>query len=131
MRRNKVGKIGPLKTFFTLIKGFVATGVLFLPKGWVNGGWLFSTVALILSCILTTVASLKLLEIRKQHKLSYSQIGQKAYGITGKIAVDFFLAFTQTIFVCAYITFIVTSVNGILTAHKLMDPINKWLLGLV
>jgi hypothetical protein len=37
------GKIGPLSTFFTLIKGFVATGVLFLPKGWVNGGWLFSS----------------------------------------------------------------------------------------
>eukprot|EP00345_Euplotes_harpa_P007186 CAMPEP_0168323650 /NCGR_PEP_ID=MMETSP0213-20121227/3607_1 /TAXON_ID=151035 /ORGANISM="Euplotes harpa, Strain FSP1.4" /LENGTH=143 /DNA_ID=CAMNT_0008325761 /DNA_START=25 /DNA_END=453 /DNA_ORIENTATION=- len=31
---NKTGKIGPVKTFFTLIKGFVATGVLFLPKGW-------------------------------------------------------------------------------------------------
>lgn len=38
------GKIGPVKTFFTLLKGFVAAGVLFLPKGWVNGGWLFSTV---------------------------------------------------------------------------------------
>jgi hypothetical protein len=40
---QKVGKIGPLKTFFTLMKGFVATGVLFLPKGWKSGGWLFST----------------------------------------------------------------------------------------
>lgn len=40
---EKTGKIGPLKTFFTLIKGFVAAGILFLPKGWCNGGWLFST----------------------------------------------------------------------------------------
>ena len=45
----KAGKIGPMATFFTLIKGFVATGVLFLPKGWVNGGWLFSSVAMLMS----------------------------------------------------------------------------------
>lgn len=43
---EKAGKIGPLKTFFTLFKGFVATGVLFIPKGFRNGGWLFSTIAL-------------------------------------------------------------------------------------
>lgn len=46
---EKAGKIGPVKTFFTLIKGFVAAGVLFLPKGWRNGGWLFSTITLLLS----------------------------------------------------------------------------------
>ena len=46
---EKAGKIGPAKTFFTLIKGFVAAGVLFLPKGWRNGGWLFSTITLLLS----------------------------------------------------------------------------------
>jgi hypothetical protein len=44
------GKIGPMSTFFTLLKGFVATGVLFIPKGFVTGGWLFSSIALFLSC---------------------------------------------------------------------------------
>ena len=126
---DKVGKIGPFKTFFTLLKGFVATGVLFLPKGWRNGGWLFSTTALIASAVLTIIASLKLLEVRNKYKLSYSEIGRKAYGLPGKIAVDFYLTFTQTIFVCAYITFIVDSVNNIL--HETFDrpKINNWILG--
>ena len=118
-----------VQTFFTLLKGFVATGVLFLPKGWRNGGWLFSSLALVASCILTIITSLKLLEIRQKYKLSYSEIGRKAYGLPGKVAVDFFLAFTQTIFVCAYITFIVDSVNNIISKTFDQPEINQWILG--
>ena len=55
IEEEKVGKIGPAGTFFTLLKGFVAAGVLFLPKGFVTGGWLFSSAALIFSCFLTIV----------------------------------------------------------------------------
>ena len=50
---EKAGKIGPVGTFFTLVKGFVASGILFLPKGWRNGGWLFSSVTLFFSSIFT------------------------------------------------------------------------------
>ena len=78
---------------------------------------------------MTIVASLKLLEVRKKYKLSFSEIGFKAYGLPGKIAVDFFLAFTQTIFVCAYITFIVSSVNNILVQQFGIGPVNQWILG--
>jgi solute carrier family 36 (proton-coupled amino acid transporter) len=131
MDTEHTGKIGPVKTFFTLLKGFVAAGVLFLPKGWVNGGWLFSTLCLLASWVLTTVTSLKLVEIRKKYKLSFSEIGMKAYGLPGKVAVDFFLWFTQTIFVWAYVTFIVDSVNNILDAHAHGTHINKWILGAI
>jgi proton-coupled amino acid transporter len=125
---ENTGKIGPAGTFFTLLKGFVASGVLFLPKGFVTGGWLFSSVVLSLSCVLTIVCSLKLIAIRKKYKLSFSQIGFKAYGTPGKMIVDFFLAFTQTIFVCAYVAFITNSVNGISTALFNFE-INKWIMG--
>lgn len=125
---EQTGKIGPAGAFFTLLKGFVASGVLFLPKGFVTGGWLFSSITLFLSGVFTIVCSYLLIDIRKKYKLSFSEIGYKAYGLPGKIAVDFFLAFTQTIFVCAYIAFISNSVNGILTA--LFDfQISKWIIG--
>lgn len=127
---HRAGKIGPVKTFFTLIKGFVAAGVLFLPKGWRNGGWLFSTGGILLSCVFTTIAALKLLEVRKKYKLSFSEIGYQAYGLPGKIAVDFFLALTQMMFVCAYIPFIANSVNNILISQFRVAPVNDWLLGL-
>jgi solute carrier family 36 (proton-coupled amino acid transporter) len=55
IEEEQTGKVGPAGTFFTLLKGFVASGVLFLPKGFVTGGWLFSSVTLFLSCILTIV----------------------------------------------------------------------------
>jgi len=54
---------------------------------------------MILSCFFTLITCLKLLEIRKKFKLSFSEIGFKAYGTPGKVAVDFFLALTQTLFV--------------------------------
>ena len=125
---EKIGKIGPVKTFFTLFKGFVATGILFLPKGFKNGGWLFSTICLSLSSIFTIIASRKLLAVYQKYRVSYPEIGFKAYGRPGKILVDFFLAFTQIIFVCAYITFIVSSINNILKAFD-KKPINNWILG--
>ena len=111
---EKAGKIGPVGTFFTLVKGFVATGVLFLPKGWRNGGWMFSSASLIMSCIFSSICWLMLLQVRKKYKLSFSEIGYKAFGPIGKFAVDFFLAVSQTLFVWAYITFIWTTVNTIL-----------------
>ena len=77
----------------------------------------------------TNITSNKLLEVRKKHKLSFSGIGYKAFGTPGKVAVDFFLAFTQTIFVCAYVTFIVSSVNNILQTKFGMDEVNNWILG--
>lgn len=73
-------------------------------------------------------AAMKLLAVRKKYKLSYSEIGFKAYGTPGKVAVDFFLAFTQTLFCCAYVTFIVSTINTMLKAFK-KDEINVWILG--
>ena len=125
------GKIGPASTFFTLLKGFVATGVLFLPKGFVTGGWTFMTAALIFSCCLTIFASIKLIQVRLKYKLSFPEIGEKAYGRPGKIAVDFFLVVTQTLFVCAYIAFIASSVNNIIVTQFIMKKINPWYIGVI
>jgi len=127
---ENAGKIGPIPTFFTLLKGFIAAGVLFLPKGFYTGGWGFTSGALFFSCLLTIFSSVKLIQIRQKYKLSFSEIGEKAYGLPGKIAVDFFLAFTQTIFVCAYIAFIVGSVDNISQAHFGTGPINPWYAGI-
>ena len=102
-----VKKNGAVKTFFTLMKGFIATAVLFLPKGFRNGGWLFSTIALICSAILTYFCAMLLLQIRSRYRgFSLSDIGRQAYGWRGKLAVDVALAGSQTGFVMAYVVFI-------------------------
>lgn len=59
--KSAVHKLGPCNTFLTLMKGFVASAVLYLPKSFVNGGWGFSILALIISCIVTTHCAMLLL----------------------------------------------------------------------
>jgi len=91
----------------TLIKGFVCTGCLYLPKSFVNGGWAFSIIMLVISMFLTIYCGLLLLEVRKKLKTSnYTEIGEKTYGVIGRIGVDVSLWSSQVGFCCAYVFFI-------------------------
>ena len=91
----KVRKNGALKTFFTLIKGFVGTSVLFLPKGFKNGGYLFSPIVLTASSLVTLYCAMLLIKIRSKYKGSFSDMGYRAFGKRGKLAVDLALGFSQ------------------------------------
>lgn len=101
-------KLSPMKTYFTLLKGFVCTGVLYLPKNISNGGWAFSAFGLFVSYVFTAVCMIKLLEAKKKAfgDGSFTDIGFSAYGMAGKRMVEVLLAFTQISFVMAYIYFI-------------------------
>ena len=100
-------KLGPIQTFFTLMKGFLGAAVLYLPKEVQEGGWLFSGIALILSFIFTSYCIFKLLEAKKKcHATNFRDIGERAYGFKGKLAVEIFLVLSQLGFVLAYIYFI-------------------------
>ena len=83
-------------TFFTLIKGFIGTGILYLPMSFYDGGYLFSPIAMIISLILTQVCIIKLIRATDNCKAkSFSDLGLKAYGQTGKTAVGIFLILSQ------------------------------------
>lgn len=60
----EIEKLGPMATIFTLFKGIVASGILYLPTSFVNGGSLFSAVALIFSLVFTLYCIKLLLEVR-------------------------------------------------------------------
>jgi proton-coupled amino acid transporter len=91
-KKSAVHKLGPGLTFLTLIKGFVASAVLYLPKSFVNGGYGFSIIALIVSAVVTIYCALLLLQVREVTKSSsYSELGLKLYGRVGKVMVDFCL----------------------------------------
>ena len=94
-------------SYFSLLKGFVCTGIIYLPKSVYNGGWGFSAFALLLSYFLTWICSTKLLACRAlTGKTSYTDIGTSAYGNLGKILVDIALVAAQVGFTCAYVYFI-------------------------
>lgn len=106
---KKQKKLGPLATIFTIIKGFVCTGILYMPKDFVNGGYGFSVITII-GCLFLTLYCAKLL-LEVYDKVggtggSLPDIGYRCYGKPGKILVDISLFTSQFGFVCAYIYFI-------------------------
>ena len=93
-----------------LLKGFICTGILYLPKSFANGGWLFSAIAMILSYILTSICAMKLLQAKaKSTGTSFTDVGGSAMGKPGRIMVDILLAVSQIGFVTAYIYFIASN----------------------
>jgi proton-coupled amino acid transporter len=113
--KGRVKLLGPVATFITLMKGFVCTSVVYLPKSVVNGGWAFSGGMLIFSCFLTIYCALLLLDVRKKLDLtSYTQIGTKTYGKLGRVTVDIALWGSQAGFCCAYVYFIKQNFHQIL-----------------
>lgn len=108
--------LGPWATAFTLFKGFVCSGVLYLPTNFVTGGSLFSAGALVGALLLTLYSIKLILEVRKElgGKMSFPEIGYAAYGFWGRAAVDCALFTSQFGFVCAYIYFIASQTTGVI-----------------
>ena len=105
-----VKKLSPVKTYFSLVKGFIAISVLYSPKNFYNGGWLFSIIAMILGFFLTLICIFKLIESRNAiGGGSFSDIGYQAFGKKGKIIADVFMATQQIGFVIGMIYFVVKS----------------------
>lgn len=46
-------KLGPILTCFTIFKGFVSTAVLYVPKDFKNGGYIFAPITLVFSLFVT------------------------------------------------------------------------------
>ena len=101
-----------MATVFTIFKGFVCTGILYMPRDFVNGGYGFSSIT-ILGCLFFTLycASL-LLEVYGKVGGSLPDIGMAIYGKPGRIAVEISLFSSQFGFVCAYVYFITSQIAG-------------------
>lgn len=88
---KKQVKLGPWATAFTIFKGFVCTGILYMPGDFVNGGYGFSAITILLCLLLTLYCSKLLIEVYEKVGGSLPEIGFKTYGKVGKILVDVFL----------------------------------------
>ena len=118
MQKNQeeVGLLGPVATGFTIFKGFVASGILYLPTNFTTGGYGFSGIML-LGALAMTLFCIKLLldtRVALGGKMSLPEIGFACYGWWGKLAVDVSLFASQYGFVCAYIYFIASQGTSVL-----------------
>ena len=88
-----------------LLKSFVGTGVLFLPKAYLNGGMLFSNVVLLTVASLSYYCFILLVNTRLKVEGSFGDMGGILYGKYMRALILSSVALSQVGFVSAYIVF--------------------------
>lgn len=106
-------KLGPFETYITLIKGYCAILILFIPSAFKNGGWAMSSVLILANGLLTTVCVLKLVQAGlKLGIYSYSLLVEETFGKEARTVVDVMIAATQYSFSISHFTFEVESLKS-------------------
>lgn len=103
--RASVGRNSSLGAASMLLKSFVGTGVLFLPKAYLNGGMLFSNVVLLFVAALSYYCFILLVNTRLKVEASFGDMGGILYGQWLRVLILSSVALSQIGFVSAYIVF--------------------------
>ena len=116
-RIQRDGDAGTTKTFFTLLKAFIGTGIMFLPKAFRNGGILFSSITLITVSVVTAMCFRLLLQCRKQcGGGGYGELGEAIVGRHFRSLVLCSITLSQLGFVCAGLIFTAENLWAFLNA---------------
>ncbi|KAL9080936.1 MAG: hypothetical protein Q9157_000436 [Trypethelium eluteriae] len=110
------GDAGVTKTFFTLLKAFVGTGIMFLPKAFKNGGILFSSITLVTVSVVTTLAFHLLLQCRSKYGGGYGDLGASIGGPKLRGLILGSITLSQLGFVCAGTIFVAENLYAFLEA---------------
>lgn len=105
-RVAKKGDAGMVKSFFTLLKAFIGTGIMFLPKAFNNGGLLFSSLTLVFVSAVSMLAFHLLLQCRSQYGGGYGDLGKAIGGPKLRATILGSITISQIGFVCAGIVFV-------------------------
>ncbi|KAI4191168.1 MAG: hypothetical protein L6R41_000305 [Letrouitia leprolyta] len=115
-RPPKPGDAGITKSFFTLLKAFIGTGIMFLPKAFNNGGILFSSITLITVSLLSCLSFHLLLLCRKRYGGGYGEIGSAIGGRKLRSLILTSITLSQIGFVCSGVIFIAENLRSFLNA---------------
>lgn len=99
-------KTSSIKAFFLLIKAFIGTGVLFLPKAFSNGGLFLSIGLLFFFGVLSYYCYIVLAKSTLVTGVSsFTELGNKTFGKSLKMLILVSIIITQIGFVAAYTIF--------------------------
>ena len=116
-RKNReAGNGTPLGAALLLLKSFVGTGVLFLPRAFYNGGMLFSNIILLVIAGLSYYCFILLVSTRQRVPASYGDMGKRIYGQTFCNMINFSLVISQVGFASAYIVFVSENLQAFVLA---------------
>ena len=103
--RGATGTNSAVGAALLLLKSFVGTGVLFLPKAYLNGGMLFSNVVLLAVAGLSYYCFILLVNTRLKIEGSFGDMGGILYGKYMRALILCSVALSQVGFVSAYVVF--------------------------
>mmetsp|Transcript_14752 Transcript_14752/g.2447 ORF Transcript_14752/g.2447 Transcript_14752/m.2447 type:complete len:114 (-) Transcript_14752:913-1254(-) len=74
-----------LFTFISLLKSMLASGILYIPRGFFFGGWLFSVLVFTCLGFFSTISMIWLSRVRDHIKGGYVEIAEIVLGKAGKV----------------------------------------------
>ncbi|KAK0626551.1 vacuolar amino acid transporter 3 [Immersiella caudata] len=128
--RGGSGTNSPMAAALLLLKSFVGTGVLFLPRAYLNGGMLFSNLVLLFVAALSYYCFVLLVTTRLKVNGSFGDIGGILYGKWMRTLILTSIVISQIGFVAAYIVFTSENLRAFILAVtncQTVVPI-KWLI---
>ena len=119
----KAGDAGQTKTFFTLLKAFIGTGIMFLPKAFRNGGIVFSSATLVTVSLISCLCFRLLLDCRtKLGGGGYGELGAAIGGSKLRRLILGSIFISQIGFVCTGVIFFAENMasflNAVTPSHK-------------
>ncbi|KAG5421235.1 AVT4 [Candida metapsilosis] len=119
---NPRGTATDTKAYFLLLKAFVGTGVLFLPRAFANGGLAFSVITLSIFALLSFWCYLILVQTKIAVRVSgFAEIGFKLYGKWLQRLILASIIISQIGFVAAYIVFTAENLRAFVQNINLGD----------
>ncbi|KAI6904136.1 vacuolar amino acid transporter 3 [Hortaea werneckii] len=118
-RRHKHREAGtgtPFGAAMLLLKSFVGTGVLFLPRAFLNGGMAFANLILLFIAVLSYYCFLLLVSVRLKVPASFGDMGGVIYGKHFRNLINFSLVISQIGFASAYIVFVSENLQAFILA---------------
>lgn len=114
--RGTTGTSSPTNAALLLLKAFVGTGVLFLPKAYLNGGMLFSNVVLLGLAVLNTYCFILLGNTHDKIGGSFGDMGGALYGKYMRAMILFSIVMSQIGFAATYIVFTAKNLQAFIIA---------------
>ncbi|KAI8657739.1 Aa-trans domain-containing protein [Fusarium keratoplasticum] len=119
-RRRKVrggsGNNSPMNAALLLLKSFVGTGVLFLPRAFLNGGMLFSNLVLFFVAALSYYCFVLLVRTQLRIGGSFGDLGGALYGKHMRTLILASIVISQIGFVAAYTVFTAENLQAFIRA---------------
>ncbi|KAF4120811.1 solute carrier family 36 (proton-coupled amino acid transporter) [Geosmithia morbida] len=118
-RRRKArvrGTNSPTNAVMLLLKSFVGTGVLFLPRAYLNGGMVFSNVVLLGVAALSYHCFVLLVDTRMRVEGSFGDMGGILYGKWMRTVILSSIVLSQIGFVAAYTVFTAENLQAFIRA---------------